>query len=75
MQLYNLPLSPSTAVLKTVYGNFTQPKAQELILVKTKSIELYSISEEGKLQLLLVEELFCVLRTALSFRYHGVPQV
>ena len=45
MQLYNLPLSPSTAVIKSVYGNFTQPKAQEIVLVKTKSLELYSVSE------------------------------
>ena len=75
MQLYNLPLNPSTAVIKTVYGNFTHNKAQEIILVKTKSIELYSVSDQGQFQLLLVEELFCVMRTAVSFRYHGVPQV
>ena len=28
----------------------------------------------GKLELLLIEELFCILRTAVAFRYHGVPQ-
>ena len=55
MQLYNLPLNPSTAVIKTVYGNFTQSKAQEIILLKTKSLELYSVSDQGQLQLLLVE--------------------
>ena len=27
----------------------------------------------GKLELLAVEELFCVMRTAVAFRYHGVP--
>jgi hypothetical protein len=46
MQLYNLPLNPSTAIIKTLYGNFTSLKAQELILIKTKSIELYSVSEQ-----------------------------
>lgn len=46
MQLYNLPLNPSTAIIRTIYGNFTSPKAQEVILVKTKSLELYSISEQ-----------------------------
>jgi splicing factor 3B subunit 3 len=46
MQLYNLPLNPSTAIIKTIYGNFTSPKAQELVLIKTKSIELYSISDQ-----------------------------
>jgi hypothetical protein len=45
MQLYNLPLNPSTAIVKTVYGNFTSPKAQEVILAKTKSLELYCVSE------------------------------
>lgn len=38
MQLYNLPLNPSTAIIKTLYGNFTSAKAQEVVLVKTKSI-------------------------------------
>lgn len=46
MQLYNLPLNPSTAIIKTVYGNFTSPKAQEIIVVKTKSLELYSVSDQ-----------------------------
>ena len=46
MQLYNLPLNPSTAVIQTLYGNFTHPKAQEIVLLKTKSIELYSVSEQ-----------------------------
>ena len=46
MQLYNLPLNPSTALIKTLYGNFTAPKAQELILLKTKSLELYSVSDQ-----------------------------
>jgi len=45
MQLYNLPLNPSTAIIKTLHGNFTTPKAQELVLIKTKSIELYNISD------------------------------
>jgi hypothetical protein len=26
----------------------------------------------GKLELLNIEELFCVIRTAVAFRYHGV---
>jgi ketopantoate reductase len=46
MQLYNLPLNPSTAVLRCVYGNFSAPKSQEIILVKTKSLELYAISDQ-----------------------------
>jgi hypothetical protein len=46
MQLYNLPLNPSTAIIKSVFGNFTASKSQELILAKSKSIEMYSISEK-----------------------------
>ena len=46
MQLYHLPLNPSTAIIKTVYGNFTSPKAQEIVIVKTKSLELYSVSDQ-----------------------------
>ena len=38
MQLYHLTLNPSTDIIKTVYGNFTSPKAQEVVLVKTKSL-------------------------------------
>ena len=33
MQLYNLPLNPSTAIIRTIYGNFTSAKAQEVILI------------------------------------------
>lgn len=46
MKLYNLALEPSTAIMKVLYGNFSNPKAQELILVKNKSIELYSVNEK-----------------------------
>lgn len=46
MQFYHLPLNPSTAIIKTVYGNFTSPKAQEIVIVKTKSLELYSVSDQ-----------------------------
>jgi hypothetical protein len=46
LQLYNLPLNPSTTIIKAVYGNFTSAKSQELLLAKTKSIELYQISEK-----------------------------
>ena len=49
MKLYNLALEPSTAVMKVLYGNFSNPKAQELILVKNKSIELYAVNEKYKI--------------------------
>ena len=44
--MYNLALEPSTAIIKVLYGNYSNPKAQELLLVKNKSIELYSVSEK-----------------------------
>lgn len=46
MKLYNLALQPSTSIMKVIYGNFSSGKEQELILVKTKSIELYTINQQ-----------------------------
>jgi hypothetical protein len=28
LQLYNLPLNPSTSIIKVLYGNFSNSKAQ-----------------------------------------------
>lgn len=46
MKLYNLALQASTAIIKVLYGNFSDPKSQELVLVKSKSIELYCINDK-----------------------------
>lgn len=55
MKLYNLALQPSTSIIKVLYGNFSSPKEQEIILVKTKSIELYAINEKYPLSNVVVK--------------------
>lgn len=41
-----MALQASTAIIKVLYGNFSDPKSQELVLVKSKSIELYCINDK-----------------------------
>ena len=40
MHLYSLTLQQATAIQKAIYGNFSSPKAQEIIVAKGKSLEL-----------------------------------
>lgn len=44
MRLYNLTLQPSTAIIAATCGSFSAPKVQEILLAKSKSLELYSIN-------------------------------
>ena len=40
MHLYGLTLQKATAIHKVIYGNFSHPKAQELVVSKGKLLEL-----------------------------------
>ena len=44
MKLFNLTLQASTSISKVISGSFSAADQEEIILVKTKSIELYTIS-------------------------------
>ena len=46
MYLYNLTLQQSTAISQAIYGNFTAPKAQEIVISKGTVLELYHIDDK-----------------------------
>lgn len=45
MHLYNLTLQQASAIQKAIYGNFSSSKAQELVVCRGKTLELYRIDE------------------------------
>lgn len=40
MFLYNLSLHKATAVTQAIFGNFSAPKAQEIVVARGKVLEL-----------------------------------
>ena len=46
MYLYNLSLQQSSAITQAIYGNFTAPKAQEIVVSKGTVLELYQIDDK-----------------------------
>ncbi|CAD8154884.1 unnamed protein product [Paramecium pentaurelia] len=72
MQLYSLTLQKSTGIQKAIYGNFSGPKAQEIVVSKVKHIELLKINESnGKLETIASQEVFGIIRSIHSFRFPG----
>lgn len=53
MRLYNLTLQPSTAVIAALCGSFTAAKTQEILLGKSKSLELYTINDKYQHNLII----------------------
>ena len=72
MYLYSLALQPPTAISQAVYGNFSQSKAQEILVSKGRILELLR-PDEGKRKLVSVfsQEVFGVIRKIVPFRLTG----
>eukprot|EP00954_Amorphochlora_amoebiformis_P026667 1380673-Amorphochlora_amoeboformis.AAC.1 len=51
MHLYGLTLQKSTAITSAVYGNFSAPKAQEIVVARGKILELLRPDDTGKVLL------------------------
>eukprot|EP00798_Chlamydomonas_sp_ICE-L_P023642 gene23642-9170_t len=71
MHLYNLTLSRPTGIQSAVYGNFSGPKAQELVVSRGKVLELLRPNENGKLQTIVATEVFGAIRSVAAFRMTG----
>lgn len=71
MYLYNLTLQRSTGIVQAIYGNFSGPKAQEIVVTKGKTLELLRPDENGKVQTILSVEIFGVARSLIPFRLTG----
>ena len=71
MFLYNLTLQKGGGVQCAVYGNFSAPKAQEIVVSRNKVLELLRPDESGKMQTIISTEVFGVIRSLAAFRLTG----
>lgn len=52
-----------------IYGNFSAPKAQEIVVSRGKILELLRPNESGKLQPIVSTDVFGCIRALAAFRY------
>ncbi|VWU48148.1 splicing factor 3B subunit 3, putative, partial [Hepatocystis sp. ex Piliocolobus tephrosceles] len=69
--LYHLTIQKPTAITKCVYGNFSAPKAHEIIVAKGQVLELLRADKQGKLNLILSKDIFGIIRCIQTFRLTG----
>lgn len=55
-----------------IYGNFSGPKAQEIVVSRGKVLELLRPDENGKMQTICSTEVFGTIRAILPFRLTDV---
>jgi splicing factor 3B subunit 3 len=71
MQLYHLTLQRATSITAAAYGNFSAPKAHEVVVARGGVLELLRADEAGRLQSVLSTESFSTLRALLAVRLLG----
>ena len=72
MHLFALTLQKSTAITAAVYGNFSKPRAQELILVRGgRMLELARPDDNGKVQTIHAADAFGLIRSVATCRLTG----
>jgi splicing factor 3B subunit 3 len=72
MHIYNLTLQRATAITHAVFGNFSAPKAQEIVVARGKVLELLRPNDfNGKVQTVLSMEVFGTIRSLVPFRLTG----
>jgi len=74
MYLYNITLQRPTGIVQAIYGNFSGPKAQEIVVGRGKVLELLRPDENGKMQSILAVDIFGVIRALLPFRLTGATK-
>ncbi|KAG0170726.1 Splicing factor 3B subunit 3 [Apophysomyces sp. BC1034] len=75
MFLYNLTLSPTTAINQAIHGNFSGTKQQEIIVARQTRLELLKPDPDtGKVHTLLSHEAFGLIRSIVPFRLTGATK-
>ncbi|KIY98164.1 Splicing factor 3B subunit 3 [Monoraphidium neglectum] len=74
MYLYNLTLSRPSGIQCAIYGNFSAPKAQELVVSRGRSIELLRPNDSGKLVTVASTDVFGCVRALAAFRLTGASR-
>ncbi|MDA9098618.1 DDB1 family protein [bacterium] len=71
MFLYNLTLQTGGGITSAVYGNFSAPKAHEIVVARNKTLELLRPDDTGKTQVIFTTEVFGIIRSLAAFRLTG----
>ncbi len=72
MHLYSLTLQRPTAINLAVFGNFSGPKIQEVVVSRGRYLELFRVDETNLLQSITTTDVFGVIRNLKPFRLLGV---
>lgn len=71
MHLYSLTIQKASGITAAVFGNFSAPKQQELIVARGKILELMRPDDNGKVQTIHSSEVFGIIRSIATFRLTG----
>ena len=71
MHLLSLNLQRSSAINMAIYGNFSGPKNQEIVVAKGNLLELLRPDDTGKVQSICCTPVFSVIRSIIPFRLAG----
>ncbi|PFH38689.1 putative splicing factor 3b, subunit 3 [Besnoitia besnoiti] len=69
--LYHLTLQKPTAIVHALQGNFSAPRAQEVVVSRGRILELLRPDDQGKLQAIASTEVFGIIRSIAAFRLTG----
>jgi len=72
MHLYNLTLQKPGAITHAINGNFSAPKAQEIVVARGKILELLRVDDDFRIVVSVLQwEIFGVIRSLKPFRLTG----
>lgn len=71
MHLYCKTLQKASGITSAVYGNFSGPKQQEIVVARGKILELLRPDDNGKVQMVHSTEVFGLIRSVATFRLTG----
>ena len=71
MHLYSLTLQRSSGITCALYGNFSGPRQQEILVARGKVLELLRPDDNGKVQTVHATEVFGIIRSMATCRLTG----
>eukprot|EP01012_Entosiphon_sulcatum_P002881 TRINITY_DN10726_c1_g3_i1.p2 TRINITY_DN10726_c1_g3~~TRINITY_DN10726_c1_g3_i1.p2 ORF type:complete len:1220 (-),score=308.30 TRINITY_DN10726_c1_g3_i1:801-4439(-) len=71
MHLYNLTLQKPSAITCAIYGSFTAPKMQEIVVARGAVLELLRPDENGHMVTICTTDVFGIIRSLAPFRLTG----
>lgn len=72
LQLYNLTIQRPTSITSSIVGQFSGKKSQEIVVARGSWLELFRLdANTGKLNIILSQNCFGILRSIASFRIAG----